>query len=118
MQVHQSASVADFSLLGVNEDAGELAAVAHVVGAAAPVEGAFLVTAGASLGGVAGAVVEQPLAAGSCDGVHHARRRDGVHERRLAASWGTGKEDNWNSLELRSLEKGEEEEEEEEEEKV
>ena len=80
MQVHQSTCVADLPLLGVDEHAGEAAAVAHVVGAAAPVEGAALVASRAALGGVTGTVVQLALAAGPRDGVDHARRRDGVHE--------------------------------------
>lgn len=86
MEVHEGASIPRLALLGVDEHAGEAAAEAHVVGASSPVKGAALVLPLAPLARVACAVLQLPLAAGACDGVHHPRRRDGVHERRLATA--------------------------------
>jgi len=72
----------------VHEPLAERHAVRHVVAAAGPLEALLR---GAPHAVVAAAVLQSPAGAAQRDGVRHARRRDGVHERGLArAFWHDG----------------------------
>jgi len=102
--VGQRRSVSSGLLAGVDERPGERDAVGDVVRASGPLEAAGVepraaaVASGSSLlprrrrrrwrrprrdGAVAAAAIQLSGAARSSDGVDHARRRDGVHERRF-----------------------------------
>lgn len=91
MQVHQRPGVFHHPLSGVDERLGEFGAVVDVVAASPPVEIAPVVAGSPSLVAVAVADLQLPLTAGPGNGVDHSRRRDGVHERRLAAACVRGK---------------------------
>lgn len=88
MQVHERPSVSARLLFGVDEGFGKVNPVADVIAAATPVELPFLVLFPPSLVRVAVARLELPLATGAGQCVHHARRGDGVDERRFATTWG------------------------------
>ena len=88
MQVHEAPGVF-LDLAGVHEAPGEVNAIAHVGGAAAPLPALGLVVV-ALLLAVAAAVAEVALAAGGGDGVGHAGRGDGVGEGGLTAPCGEG----------------------------
>ena len=92
MQVHQCAGVFHHPLSGVYERFGKLYAVVDVVAAPPPVKTPPVVARPSTLVAVAVADLELPHAAGPGDGVDHARRGDGVHERRLLAAWAHGNE--------------------------
>ena len=84
MEVHERAGVL-LDLPGVDEHLGEAQAIADVRRAAAPLP-ALALAVEALLLRVAGAVAQVALGAGRRDGVGHARRDDGVGERRFFAS--------------------------------
>ena len=92
MQVHQCAGVFHHPLPGVYERFGKLYAVVDVVAAPPPVKTPPVIARPSTLVAVAVADLELPHAAGPGDGVDHARRGDGVHERRLLAAWAHGNE--------------------------
>lgn len=95
VQVHEGPRVPARPLFGVDEGFGKVNPVADVVAAAAPVELPSLVLGPPSLVRVAVARLELPLAAGAGQCVDHARRGDGVDERRFATAWerrGAGEE--------------------------
>ena len=85
MQVHEPA-LRLLDLAGVHEAAGELDAVLDVGRAAAPLPALLLVVV-ALLLPVTAALAQVALATGRRDGVGHARRRDGVGERRFPTAW-------------------------------
>lgn len=87
MQVHESPSISARLLFGVDEGFGKVNPIADVIAAAAPVELPSLVLFPPSFVRVAVARLELPLATGTGQCVHHARRGDSVDERRLATAW-------------------------------